>query len=485
MTALHETILRHRDSDAPAVDLGRAGSLSYRAFFERVDAVSARLSDMPEGASAGILSSRTWVAYATVIACFLSGRCFVPLNPDFPPERLAKIVRQGGVALIAHDPAHAEVARRLSEDTLDVADAGSAPAPAHAYTPPAPDAIAYQMFTSGSTGDPKGVPIRYSSLAHYVAEVRKTVGLTEPGRYSQVFDLSFDLAMHDIFVALANGGTLVPAGKMDLMMPHSYIQKKQIDHWFSVPMLGLSAARGIEGGTVSHRLRSALFCGEPLPYGYVRDFSAFVADGVRVWNLYGPTEATIAFTAKPVDTVGQDDTVVPLGTPFGQNRIAIEDETGVHTALSDGIKGELLLGGPQVFEGYNPPVNPDSFTPTDPVYYRSGDLVKYERGELHHLGRKDSQIKIRGYRVELGDIEVALRKTFNIRAIAVVLVGSGETSMIAAAYEADQDIDDTAPLNDHLPVYMIPQAWKRFDALPVNVNGKIDRRALREMDWRG
>jgi amino acid adenylation domain-containing protein len=483
MTELHAEISARLGSAAPAVALGRAGDLSYADLARRAAALSAQFEGIQPGQSVGILSTRCWEAYAAVLASFFTGRCFVPLNPDLPFDRLAKIVAQGQVNLVVHDKGNTDLAMRLNVPAVDPNLLNISDTTLHAGTFPNPDAIVYQMFTSGSTGNPKGVPVRYDSLAHYVKTVRPAVGLTEPGRFSQLFDLSFDLAMHDIFIALANGGTIVPAGQMDMLMPHSYIGKKKIDHWFSVPMLAKVAARGANGVAADHRLTTALFCGEPLPMAYARDFRQFVSDGADIYNLYGPTEATIAFTAKPVDFTHDMAGIVPLGVPFGDNRVAVEDESGSVVDLAEGIEGELLLGGPQVFDGYRPAINTDCFTQSSPVFYRSGDLVRMVDGELHHLGRTDSQIKLRGYRIELGDIEAAVRRAFGLETLACVVAGEGEGRQIMLAYVADMELADLTPLDEHLPDYMKPQLWTRLDQMPLNVNGKIDRKALGAMGW--
>ncbi|OED49407.1 hypothetical protein AB838_06955 [Rhodobacteraceae bacterium (ex Bugula neritina AB1)] len=483
MTQLHDDIARHLSSSAPAVALGRKGDLSFADLAARAAAVLDHTADLPAGESVGILATRSWEAYATVLACFFGGRSFVPLNPELPVDRLKKIVAQGQVGLVMHDKARHETAQSLECPAHDVASLAPSQTPLQAQPRPDPSELVYQMFTSGSTGDPKGVPICYGNLDHYVQTLRAAVGLRGDGRYSQLFDLSFDLSMHDIFIALANGGTLVPAGQMDLLMPHAYIQKKQIDHWFSVPMLAMVAARGANGAEATHRLSSALFCGEPLPMSYASDFRQFVAQGQPIWNLYGPTEATIAFTCKAVDFSYDLSKTVPLGAPFGANRIAVETEEGEVKPLTEGCEGELLLGGPQVFSGYRPAIAASCFTDTDPVYYRSGDLVRMAKGEVQHLGRTDSQIKLRGYRIELGDVEAAVRRAFDMDALACVVLGEGEGRQIALAYEAAADISDVSALADHLPGYMMPQAWMRLDKMPLNVNGKIDRKALRAMDW--
>jgi D-alanine--poly(phosphoribitol) ligase subunit 1 len=441
--------------------------------------------------SVGILSTRRLEAYAAVLAAFMGGVKFVPMNPDLPRDRLEKIAAAGGVGLILADPTTSAAAADLSLPHLDIAACVPATTTAAALTcaTPAPGAIAYQMFTSGSTGDPKGVPVSYGNLDHYVTGIVAALDIPAGGRFSQLFDLSFDLSLHDIFVGLSQGGTLCPASKIDLMMPHAYLAKKQIDVWFSVPMLAMLAAQGQGDAAVSHRLQMALFCGEPLPADYAAGFMAFLQPQAPLYNLYGPTEATIAFTAARFDPQETRFSTVPLGQPFGGNRIAVETEAGIVDAVADpaagAVTGELLLGGPQVFDGYQPDTGVVCFVsaPDGTRYYRSGDLVRLEGDALIHLGRSDNQIKLRGYRIELGDIEAAVRRCFGCSATAAVVLGDGAAREIGLAYAADQPIADRGPLADHLPAYMHPGRWLRVEKMPININGKIDRKALRQMQW--
>ena len=483
MTRLHAEIAENLMHDSLAVALGDDGDMSYSDLAARSAALLAPISALSEDQSVGILSTRKWEAYAAAVACFFGGRRFVPLNPELPLNRLTSIVDQGQIGLVIHDKSNAKLAAGLNRKLIDPATLSISEKSLQSCVQPNDDDVAYQMFTSGSTGTPKGVPVSYGSLSHYVETVRPSVDLQSSGRYSQVFDLSFDLAMHDIFVALANGGTIVPASPMDIMMPHVYIRKKRIDHWFSVPMLAMVAARGAGKMQSDHRLTTALFCGEPLPMAYARDFRQFVAEGVPIWNLYGPTEATIAFTAKAIDFSHDMASVAPLGEPFGDNLIAVESSNGQVCDVAEGVTGQLLLGGPQVFKGYSPDTGADCFTKTTPIYYRSGDMVRMMDGELHHIGRSDNQIKLRGYRIELGEIEAAVRRAFELDTVACVVVGEGESRQIAVAYSCDTDIVSKSILSDYLPSYMAPQLWMRMDTLPLNVNGKIDRKSLQTLDW--
>jgi amino acid adenylation domain-containing protein len=487
MTALHARLLEvlRAAPERAAIDSGRQGTTSYAGLFATAAALATRFGDRP--AAIGVLSNRQAEAYCAVLAAFFARVRFVPLNPGFPVERLQAIVRLAGVDLVLTDGGNVDAARALGARFVDVTPvlAGHARqrVDAEAFDAGAADGIAYQMFTSGSTGEPKGVPIDYAALDHYVRTLRAHIDFPAAARFSQLFDLSFDLAMHDIFVALASGGTIVPASPIDLMMPHAYVNRARIDVWFSVPMLAMVAARGLGPRTPEHRLQLALFCGEQLPMDFVERFRPLVA-GDAIYNLYGPTEATIAFTAKRLGPADHAHAVAPLGEPFGDNRVAVLDEHGAVVDLAEGVEGELLLGGPQVFAGYQPDRGIQCFVDgPQGRFYRSGDRVRVAGGDLHHLGRIDSQIKLRGHRIELGEIESAFREVFGCDAAAAVVVGEHDAAEIRVAYEGRNGIGDLAALKARLPDYMVPKRAMRVDALPVNVNGKVDRKAIGAMAW--
>lgn len=488
MSVLHRSILEAAQTHPSrlAVDNGRQGQLSYAQLL----AMTAGLQPVVAGkSSVGVLSNRRAQTYPAVLAPFFAGIAFTPLNPSFPIERLRAIARLSGIDLVLCDSSTRDLAESLGLPLHCIADASSQDSAEASIwqnsgeARVSDEAIAYRMFTSGSTGEPKGVPIPYSALAHYVGAIRDLLRFPAAARFSQCFDLSFDLAMHDIFVALGSGGTIVPASDMQLMMPHSYIAKRAIDVWFSVPMLAMVAARGQGDKQPEHRLAMALFCGEPLPMDYVRRFRPFLAEGAGLWNLYGPTEATIAFTAQCVSEADEPFAIATLGVPFGDNRIALIDEAGHVAPVAEGALGELLLGGPQVFGGYLPARIDPFVEGPDGTYYRSGDLVRCEGGLLHHLGRIDGQVKLRGLRIELAEIEAAFRNHLGCDAAAAFLHGERDEAELRLAYQRDEDIADLAPVERVLPDYMVPARILRLAELPVNVNGKVDRKQLAGMAW--
>ena len=466
-----------------AVDGGKLGQLTYGELF---GAAAHRAETLVGFRSVGILSNRRPETYCAVLACFLAGVAFTPLNPKFPSARLAKIADLSEVDFVYCDSSTVGAATEM-DISFEELPAPPELASGSTKLPVARETVAaetvYRMFTSGSTGEPKGVPIPYGALDHYVRAIRELISFPEASRFSQLFDLSFDLSMHDIFVALANGSTIVPASDLNLMMPHSYVAKQRIDVWFSVPMLAMVAARGLADKIPEHRLQLGLFCGEALPIDYVSRFRALMEDGAPVWNLYGPTEATIAFTARQVPRGNVNWRMAPLGEPFGANRIALLDDQSAVRPVTEGSAGELLLGGPQVFRGYVPHRMDPFCRIGDDVFYRSGDIVRFHEGELHFTGRADGQVKIRGMRIELPEIESAFRNVLGCDTAAAVVHGDQDCAEIRVAYTRLEKLDSIRALAEVLPEYMLPARIWHLPELPVNQNGKVDRKTLGSMEW--
>jgi amino acid adenylation domain-containing protein len=463
------TAISYRQARSLIAWLGRA-----------VDALDARPSAI------GILSNHRAEAYLTVLYAFISGIRFVPLNPSLPRKRLQRIVELAGVDLVVFDETHLELAAQLGRHSLDF----SAIIATHQADPisagltdftarPEVDACAYHMFTSGSTGEPKGVPISRDNLAAYVTGVTEFIPFPTRARFSQFFDLSFDLSMHDIFVALHLGGTIVPPSTLDLMMPSNYVERNKIDVWFSVPILAQVASQGYRPDKHRHKLSLALFCGEALPARYIENFRALLQPESAIYNLYGPTEATIAFTGHKIGRQDNVYPIVPIGNPFAHNRVRLYSNGEIIDTFEEGQEGELLLGGPQVFGGYRPAQAPQAFVLESGLsWYRSGDLVRYRNGVLHHLGRLDDQFKIRGNRVEYGEIEAAYRQAFGLEFVVAFLHGEYENKKICLAYVGDRVIENFDAELVALPDYMQPKKLYRVKRIPTNINGKVDREEL-------
>jgi amino acid adenylation domain-containing protein len=359
----------------------------------------------------------------------------------------------------------------------------------------APDETAYIMFTSGSTGRPKGVRVQQGNVLSYLSSAQALLRLEHHDRATQLFDLTFDLSVHDLFVTWAAGACLYAFQDVDLLAPLEMVRRHALTTWFSVPTLAARARRRLQATPGAlESLRLSLFCGEALAPELAREWQR-AAPRSAIFNLYGPTETTIAVTAFKVGSVHLPDNLatVPIGRPFaGQQAVVLDEDGQVATA---GAAGELLIGGSQVTAGY---LDDDASTQANFVdgrpwggaggrWYRTGDLAKYDdRFGLIFLGRRDLQAKINGYRVELLEVESVLRQAANCELVAAVPWpqhehggAGGIVGVLCGSRVTPKEVIRRCASS--LPVYMLPRQILSVSEMPLNSSGKIDRDALREM----
>jgi amino acid adenylation domain-containing protein len=489
--------------ERPALEV--AGErLRYGELAERAAVLAAAILDRaPDGAPplTAVYAARSSAAFAGVLAALWAGHGYVPLNPSFPPDRLAEMLRRSGAAVVIVDRERAAKVAELVEGLEEppvVIDAEATIAACAGRVDPVPPAaggaaIAYLLFTSGSTGRPKGVGVTHANVTFFLGAIRERYGFGPEDRFSQTFDLTFDLSVFDQFVAWDAGGCLCCPSDAQLMSPARFIRESRLSVWFSVPSLGamMRKLRMLKPAAFP-TLRASLFCGEPLPVELARAWAA-AAPRSTVENLYGPTEATIACTVQPFDPADTSEAaelngVVAIGAPFGGTRTVVADLD--LREVEPGGEGELLLTGPQVTPGYwlDPEKTAVAFVRppgAEAVHYRTGDRVRrpLAAGEpILYLGRMDHQIKVMGHRVELGEIEAVLREASGVDAAIAVgwpLTDSGAGGI--AVFIADPDADLAAlreALADRLPDYMVPRRFELLEELPLNANGKFDRRAM-------
>lgn len=479
---LHEAFVGsvHRDDRAEALRIGDE-RISYGRLHERALRLAGGLLSRSIRAPrrVGVLGARSEDMYAGVLAAHYAGAAAVPLNPAFPAERLRSMMTAASLdGLITDDnglPVLATLAGVLGDIPLVHRPTGPS---LGEPLPSSPGDVAYIIFTSGSTGRPKGVPVLHSNAVAYLRQVGARYQFTAADVFSQTFDLTFDLAMFDLFAGWGAGATVVSVPSHVYVALAPFAARHGITVWFSSPAMIslLRKAKALQSGSLPS-LRWSLFCGEALLVGDAARWQE-AAPNSRLENLYGPTELTISCSVHRFDPdrspkLAVND-IVPIGTIHPGLRYLLHGLA----ETSDG-SGELCVTGDQMFPGYlDPADDTDRFLDRDGQrWYRTGDLVRHiGGGELAYLGRTDHQVKIGGFRVELAEVESGLRRLAGVReAVAVASQGQLVAFLVG-------DERPAAALRQELgsvfPRYLIPRRYEYLDELPLNANRKTDRSAL-------
>jgi amino acid adenylation domain-containing protein len=394
-----------------------------------------------------------------VLGVMKAGAAYVPLDPDYPAERLEFIRKDAGLQTVltsANWPA-LEAQPLASLPTVRSSD------------------LAYVIYTSGSTGQPKGVEISHRALVNFLCSMQREPGMTASDKLLAVTTLSFDIAGLELYLPLISGAEVVIAGRdaaRDGRALATLLEMGAITVMQATPTTWKLLLEA--GWTGSPKLR--MLCGgEEFPRGLA---NRLLPLGASLWNLYGPTETTIWSTIWRV-TAG--DGPVPIGRPIANTQVYVVDAYGQPAPI--GVPGELCIAGDGLARGYlkRPELTHERFQANG---YRTGDLVRYlPDGNLVCLGRLDQQVKIRGHRIELGEIEAALRAQPGLRGAAAVVREDqpGEKRLVAYV----EGVADVAALRvalaQRLPDYMIPVFFEELSALPLTPNGKVDRRALLQL----
>ncbi|MEU8928217.1 amino acid adenylation domain-containing protein, partial [Kitasatospora sp. NPDC048545] len=483
-----------RTPDATALVFGDE-RLSYAELDARADRLARLLAARGVGPerTVALVLERSVEMVVALLATVKAGAAYLPVDPEYPTDRIAVVLADGNPALVlatraTADVAHAAGAEPLLLDTEEtLAEQAERNAPLTVAL--RPEHPAYVIFTSGSTGRPKGVAVPHGGIVNRLAWMQHAYGLTAEDRVLQKTPFGFDVSVWEFFWPLLEGATLVlakPGGHRDPAYLAELIRRERITVTHFVPsMLQAFVQEPAAAGCTD--LRGVMCSGEALPAD-LRDRFFAVLPQVPLHNLYGPTEASVDVTAwacTPADT----GTSVPIGRPVWNTRVHVLD-----TALRPvtvGVAGELYLAGDQLARGYlgRPALTAERFVadPSGPAgtrMYRTGDLVRWNaEGALEYLGRTDDQVKLRGFRIELGEIETRLTAHPSVATAAVIVREDqpGDRRLVGYVVPARGAVD-TAELLAHLagslPDYMVPAALVVLDALPVTVNGKLDRRAL-------
>ena len=426
--------------------------------------------------------------YASIFALWMEGKAYVPLHPNQPLERNLNIIEQVGLSNVL-DSADTSVFEDQSLNVMYTSKYEYTTDYLDNWVETSDDALAYILFTSGSTGVPKGVQITRGNVAAFMDSFWKTgINITEEDRCLQVFDLTFDVSVQSYLVALTRGACVytVPYGQVKYLYAASLIQEHKITFGAMAPSM-LTYLRPYFDEFDAASMRATILTAEACPVDLMEDWYK-CAKNTEIYDFYGPTEATIYCTYYKLTRGGSNlslNGIISIGKPLANVQAIIIREDG---SLVEGQeKGELCVAGDQVTPGYwdNPEKNESSFFVHDGLrYYHTGDLCYWEEsGDIMYSGRIDQQAKIQGFRVELGEIEHHAREFYNkeYRVLAIAFDNAQKLTEIALFVEsAKQDTQVLlAYLRSKMPHYMIPSRIIFEPNFPLNKSEKIDRNTLK------
>ena len=479
-------LLQHAKSKRNAL-VTDDSEVSYEEFFTWVSTIKAFLDRLNQPIIGVVADRHKPEVYAALVACLISGRTYVPIPRDNPKARNQNIVRQTRISTIISigefDQSFADCSNYepLKDESVRSVN-----------VPIAPDVSvetnAYVLFTSGSTGAPKGVPITHANLESFVSAVLddESLGFASGDRYMQMFELTFDLSVMMYLLPLLLGKTicLVRAKGNVALNVLNAIDRLDIDTTLMVPSV-IGFTQGLLNRLEFSNLRLSMFCGEALRASHLIPWRK-CSPNARIYNLYGPTEATIFATMHECTTERHDEyahnDIVSIGTPIKNMSARIVDSTGADVA--DGTRGQLLLFGPQLMDGYwgNKPEGSQVFWESG---YKTGDVCFRREGLIYFVGRADKQVKVGGHRIELGDVDLGIRKYLptgsDIRVLSVEEEAGARLILFGQQLSSEAWDELAIKAKENLPSYMFPSEHILLDAFPLNRSGKVDNKALLEL----
>jgi len=470
---------------------------TYRQFASITTGIRLRLrEEIPDRTASTVVGVMAWDdihTYASIFAVWLDGMIMLPLSPRNPASRNNDIVKQTRAC-------HILSARKVPNDMLSSRSAGiiqtdglCADQPDMQPCKRGKNDLLYILFTSGSTGAPKGVMITRGNFNSFVeAFLGLGYTLSEEDRFLQIYDLTFDASVHCYVIPLCVGGCIytVPWNEVKYMYALRLLQNHELT-FAKMPPSTIAFLRPYFRSIRLDKLRYCLFGGEALDLQLVSEWAASVPNAM-IQDVYGPTEATVnCLQYRLKHTPGENKSfrgIVSIGNPFGDTLAVIAGKDG--KVLRPGKIGELCLSGSQVSPGYweNPERNKESFIRIEEqgkkrIFYRTGDLAYIdEEGDFMYCGRVDNQVQIQGFRVELGEVECHARSFTHGQSVAMSkanYLGTQQIYLFVEKCEDRQALKDF--LSNHLPDYMVPSEIISLDAFPLNISGKIDRKVLKEM----
>ncbi|MEC2314446.1 amino acid adenylation domain-containing protein, partial [Bacillus velezensis] len=434
----------------------------------------------------GVIVDREIETIASILAVLKIGAAYIPINPEFPKERQSYIVKDGNCKVVLT----AELVKTIVSSYKESKRESVA----------VPEQIAYAIYTSGSTGKPKGVIIKNEAVINTILDINEKYSVNETDRFIGLSSMSFDLSIYDIFGAFSAGATLVMIeDQRDIKKIHDIVKEEKITVWNSVPMIMEMLVNYMDetenksnAGVINYdelpELRLVLLSGDWIPVHLPERIKDHFVES-EVISLGGATEASIWSIYYPIKTVKAEWTSIPYGYPLSNQTYYVLNYENDPCPI--GVKGELYIGGKGVAEGYlNDKEKTEASFIDHPDFgriYRTGDMgVLTQEGYIEFLGRKDHQIKVRGYRVELGEIESVILEHRQVRNAVVINQKDARNQDVLYAYVTGHQSLPPTDLKEFLslkvPEYMIPSYIVQIEEVPLTSNGKVDRKKLLALD---
>ena len=476
-----------RTPDTVAV-IAQGRTLTYRELDESTNRLARRLQNLgvKPDTLVGVAMGRSETLVISLLGILKAGGAYVPLDPTYPQDRLSLVIEDSEMPVLLTTAASRAylppAAAGLTILNVEDADLGRESAEAVASSA-VPANIAYVIYTSGSTGKPKGVMVENRNVVNFFTGMDRAIGC-EPGVWLAVTSVSFDISVLELLWTLTRGFTVVVHGDEGSATIADEITRYKVTHLQMTPSLARMLTLDPRAYAALGSLKQMLLGGEAVPAALIHHLRRVFKGEIH--NMYGPTETTIWSTTCRVEDV---DTSVSIGKPIANTQIYMLDSD--LNPVPAGEIGELFIGGDGVARGYwrRPELTAERFVAIPGLgpdrIYRTGDLARFlPDGNIDFLGRADYQIKLRGHRIEPGEIEALLEKSPGVRQAVVVLREDREGDKRLVAYLVAEAADSTAgaalraALDAKLPDYMVPSAFVFLDELPLTGNGKIDRKAL-------
>ena len=485
LNIITENLVLHQNENAFCID---DRFYTYKEFGQKIAGIVEKINHLDQQTIVGVITTDTIETYASIIALWLNNLVFVPISPNNSKSRNEIIIQDTAIQTILS-------ANKVDPNTIDNSDHNiietaslSAQNTVNNYNTDLNNLL-YILFTSGSSGKPKGVPISLKNLNSFVKSFFK-IGypINEQDRFLQIFDFTFDVSVQSYVLPLVKGASIFTVPQTDIKFINAL--KILIAHKITFAKLVPSTLNYFKpyfNKINLPDLKHSLFSGEALPYSLAQEWRKCVPNA-SIENHYGPTEATIDCLYYKLENNDAESHqgIMSIGKPFHEIDAQVIDQEG--NIINSEEQGELIIHGSQVTNGYinNPSKNKESFIVIDSkIYYKTGDIVfKNKVGDYFYCGRKDNQIQIQGYRVEIGEVEFQVKKLLQSKNIVITSYQENDITSLALFIEGEKDFEIEkfeVNLKTALPYYMHPKKINFVKQFPLSTSGKTDVKQLIEL----